>query len=1163
MTAIRDKDKMNMDYLFNRIDQNPYGNTNFNVDLGNAFAEYNANKNSIENPNGGNGNNKGNTENSVDFKNIAGGIAGAALSTPAGNQALDKLDPIHAWADGRESALGNGLSSMGNSLFTTGASSGNPWVMLAGAGVKILGGVTNRLFGVKYNKENINTVKNNIAGMNTTANNLAKANDSSSVLDSYKTANLGFDFNNDYLGKDGAFTHKIRNLGNTLRNQQNVARGSMLHELDYSTEKAGKMQDNNVLSTSAAYGGPLAMMSDNIGAIGYGLMSDYINMKNDQVQSKNSATGYLGNLPSVFKNGGKIHIDKNKEGTFEAAAERRGISMQELADRIKANPDNYSTVLRKKANFYNNFARHKKSDGGNLIIGGNGDTLFALGGDMQSNGADYSTGLTHIDAGNTHEENPNGGVQMGIAPDGQPNLVEENETIFKDQDYVFSNRIHPTKEVLKKFHMYSKGGKLTYADVSKRLEKEAKERPNDPISQASLKDMLTMLMDAQEQQKAEEETNRAREAFNALSPEEQQQVLAQLQQSQADQINAEKQQEAAMEAQENPQDEQQEVSVDENGNPIEEQQEPTPEDIAQSNEGSIHAEGGKLGHRFDWGGDVTEKDINDYKKTVASQYGFSSIAEFNKWLEDNGVDSSDIDWVNIHNNPSSINLEITAKKNAALADALNRGYDFGVYKPNTTGYNFEPFNTILNNYNNSTFQGKVKGNYQPDNEKEFLKKYYDSKYKDVKDLEGQQFYKDYTNLLTGTTDAAKGLKFKIDNGALINIDGQKFDTDKLAILNEIRNTANRTKTNPQGDPVPVFIKNDDGTYSIANNAKDLITHYRNDGLTGAWHLTPTKIDRKKTKLNLLYDPTNNTYSEITGDIDKKWQLKHTYNYSTKNGDNTYNYYIDPSKTEKHIEAVHKPEWYRYAGLMGPILGLGMQAAGIGKPDYSNLDAALEIANSGAAQASYKPLGNYLTYRPMDIWSQENRNDANTRATDRAIVNSSSPIGTKMAGLLANGYNSQVADAGLYRQALEYNDAQRQKVGEFNRGTDQFNADAFIRTSQFNTNALNSNKQLRASLAADAARTKLDADSGWYGSMYNNIGNIFTGIGDIGRENAQYNMIADMVANRVFGTMNPDTPIAKGQGMLKYVNDDTNDDTDNTSSAARGGRLKKRKRGLTI
>ena len=452
---------------------------------------------------------------------------------------------------------------------------------------------------------------------------------------------------------------------------------------------------------------------------------------------------------------------------------------------------------------------------------------------------------------------------------------------------------------------------------------------------------------------------------------------------------------------------------------------------------------------------------------------------------------------------------------------------------------------------------------QPDNEKEFLKKYYDSKYKDVKDLEGQQFYKNYTDLLTGTTDAAKGLKFKLDNGALINIDGQKFDADKLAILNEIRNTANRTKTNPQGNPVPVFIKNDDGTYSIANNAKDLITHYRNDGLTGAWHLTPTKTDRKKATLNLLYDPTNNTYSEITGDVDKKWQLKHTYNYSTKDGDNTYNYYIDPSKTGKHIEAVHKPEWYRYAGLMGPILGLGMQAAGIGKPDYSNLDAALEIANSGAAQASYKPLGNYLTYRPMDIWSQENRNDANARATDRAIVNSSSPMGTKMAGLLANGYNNQVADAGLYRQALEYNDAQRQKIGEFNRGTDQFNADAFNRTSQFNTNALNSNKQLRASLAADAARTKLDADSSWYSSMYNNIGNIFTGIGDIGRENAQYNMIADMVANRVFGTMNPDTPIAKGQGMLKYVNNDTNDDTDNTSSAARGGRLKKRKRGLTI
>ena len=91
--------------------------------------------------------------------------------------------------------------------------------------------------------------------------------------------------------------------------------------------------------------------------------------------------------------------------------------------------DNFSPEMVKKANFAINSAHWH----------GNGGMLFALGGDMQANGADFTDGLAHVDAGNTHEENPNGGVPMGVAPDGQPNLVEEGETIWND--YVFSNRI--------------------------------------------------------------------------------------------------------------------------------------------------------------------------------------------------------------------------------------------------------------------------------------------------------------------------------------------------------------------------------------------------------------------------------------------------------------------------------------------------------------------------------------------------------------------------------------------------------------------------------------------------------------------------------------------------------------------------------------------------
>ena len=1143
MSAIRDKDKMNMDYLFNKIDQNPYGNTNFNVDLGNAFAEYNANKNSIENPNGNNGGKGDDKGNSVDFGNIARGMAGAALSTPAGNQALDKLDPIYAWAGGRESALGNGLSSMGKGLFTAGASSGNPWVMLAGAGVKILGGLTNTFFGSKLNKDNINTVKNNISGMKTAANSLAAATDTSSIMDSWKRANMGFNFTNNFIGKDGYFTHKVRNLANSFRNQQNVARGSMMHELSYSADKANKLQSDDIASRSAAYGGPLNMLSDNMGATEYGLMSDYMTMRNNQAQSKNSATGYLGNLPNMFDKGGSIHIDKNKEGTFEAAAERRGISMQELADRIKANPDNYFTVLRKKANSYNNFARHKKSDGGNLLIGNNGDTLFALGGDMQTNGGDYSDGLKEINAGKSHEENPYQGVQMGVAPDGSPNLVEEGETIFDDEDYVFSNRIHPKKEVLKKFHMYSKGGKLTYADVSKRLEKEAKERPNDPISKASLKDMLTMLMDAQEQQKAEEEAKEAKKAFEALSPEEQKAVLGQIAQQQQAQDNAEQQA--------NPQEEQ-EVPVDENGNPIEQTEEmPNQEDIAQNDEGSMSAYGGKI-NKFDKGG--------SFKDKLISALGFSTLSDFNKWAEQNKVDLDDIDWDAIEKNPLSMNFDIIAKRNPALADALKNNYDFGAYTPSPNGYDLAAFAKALNGYTKSRKRGHTTGNYAID------KNFGLGNYKTIEDLENSEAYKNYTNALVNVANAAQGQKFKLNNGVLENIDGQNFSDANLQLLNTLYNTTQGTSTFDKGKPVPMFIDNGDGTYSIAKNAKDLLigadgkSGLRYDHKGGIFHLTPTATTRgAKVVKRVIND--DGTVEDIIGDVPTAWgKPVNTYSWNDPESSYTYNYYKRPATDtngnavdNKETKLPYKNEKWRYAGLLGPAVGLSLWSAGVGKPDLSGLDASLEIANSGAAQASYKPIGNYLTYRPMDIWAQENRNDANARATDRAIVNNNTTAGSKMAGLLANGYNSQIADANLFRQAQEYNDAQRQKVAEFNRGTNMFNAEAYDETSKTNAKLQNENAQFRANLAAQIANQKMNADSQWYSALYGNIGELANGLSEYGRENAQYNMIAAMANNDVFGT--PASEWGHYSGTKKDVRTPKN-------KASKGGKLKRRK-GLTF
>lgn len=112
---------------------------------------------------------------------------------------------------------------------------------------------------------------------------------------------------------------------------------------------------------------------------------------------------------------------------------------------------------------------------------------------------DFNNGVTFIENGGTHEQNPLGGVPVSIAEDGLPNLVEEGETIYKD--YVFSDRLKPTEKTKERLKL--KGD--TFSDVFKYAQKESSERPNDPISQDYVDYIAMELMMDQEQQKAKKE----------------------------------------------------------------------------------------------------------------------------------------------------------------------------------------------------------------------------------------------------------------------------------------------------------------------------------------------------------------------------------------------------------------------------------------------------------------------------------------------------------------------------------------------------------------------------------------------------------------------------------------------------------------------------------
>ena len=760
------------------------------------------------------------------------------------------------------------------------------------------------------------------------------------------------------------------------------------------------------------------------------------------------------------------------------------------------------------------------------------NSLFALGGDIQSNGADFTTGLTRVNAGGTHEENPYEGVQMGVDGEGVPNLVEEGETVWNE--YVFSNRIEADEETKKKMHLPKKAA-ITFADISKKLEKEASERPNDPISKAALNAQMENLAEQQERQKAKEEARQAKEAFEALSPEEQkavmQQVAMQQQAAQEQQIAA--QQQAMQQPSPEEQAMMQEQAVQQ-GQPDVVEEQINPQDY------NVNAYGGKI-NRFDNGG---------RKQRFYNLMGFHTDSDYDKWLDEEQLaeaeDAYNFDTIFTDPQNNSI-VKAIAKRNPALAHSIGAGYDMGMYQPPANNpYNLAAFRTALGQYDKSKSKGNLDGNYTIDTEFGL------GNYKTIQDLENSQAYKNYTNAMLGAIDRSKGARWKIREGADANnltyddivFDGNnKFSKDDFDMLRTLRATANQTSTASKGLPVPMFIQGNDGWTSLGSDAHEMYDRLRNDHKGGVFHMSPDLLKRDAQVKNWVQDDNGN-WEEIVGDVPTDWSKTNTYQWNDPTTGYTYNYYKRPgtgdaeASTDDNGDIVpnHRNENLRYAGILGPAVGLGLQMAGVGRPDTALLDSAVSAYDrTEPGHADYETIGDYLKYRPMDIWFEQNRLNANSRATGRQIANNGTPVGTKVAGLLANDYNNQIASGDLYRKALEYNDAQRKMVGEFNKDTNKFNAEAYNRAALTNAELRARDRQYKANLAMEAAKEKMAADAGWYNSIYGNIGGLFKGIADMGKENAQWNMISDMWADGLAGTATPKTHSSRGH--LKYADDD--------------------------
>ena len=121
-----------------------------------------------------------------------------------------------------------------------------------------------------------------------------------------------------------------------------------------------------------------------------------------------------------------------------------------------------------------------------------GGRKFAAGGAMPMEQ------LTEFNEGGRHEENSLGGIPQGMNPAGQMNLVEEGETKFDAENYIYSDSLKVDKELAEAFNLSPKMVGKTFADASKMAGRKKSKREGDAIEEAANNADLENLMEAQE-----------------------------------------------------------------------------------------------------------------------------------------------------------------------------------------------------------------------------------------------------------------------------------------------------------------------------------------------------------------------------------------------------------------------------------------------------------------------------------------------------------------------------------------------------------------------------------------------------------------------------------------------------------------------------------------
>lgn len=912
---------------------------------------------------------------------LAGGLISDGYSTTAGN-------------------VMDGLSNVASAI-------PGPWGAVASAALKVGAGLTNRAFGVKWNKENIANVENNIRDLKNFQSN---AGDWDTLASNWSNAATGMDFNDSYIGKAGWFSGgKVRDKANDLRDQVASGENWVQNTLMNNATSISKQQMNNMLANYGAYGG-----------------------------------------------------------------------------------------------------------------------------ELHSQGGNFTNGIISINNGDSHENNPNEGVQIGVDPQGIPNLVEEGENIFNN--YVYSKRINVPKAVRNKYKL--RGAKnISFADASKKLSKESEERPNDPISKNGLESIMYDLAEAQEGVKAKKQA--------AITP----------------------------------------VNYAAHG-------------------GNLFTEGGFGGGRTGGGGAsgsyITYRDalnglISLFNPDAPGLRGNTTLdlpsvyGVYKEYKED-------------------LRRKLAAEDRARyaqdpfweLTNALPEYYEtfrdraFNQYGPVIPKWvKPEDYVEITNNASAS----------YPNNDYAMEIGYLPSPTAPTQNTAPTYNLGDYINMRypAGYTFPSYSGKrynwFSVDPASTGATYDDGYSTTSNSNSNRTRVTVSGTTRRPSTVQTTPDKQEEPWKYEhmLINEDGSVTPMPESDGYTPgvnfqtgqSWADGPGKKYTMQNMGRYAEDPETHTRryfyklkeapKEEAPAVDNYYMYNPaTGNYDIVEGDNPFNkvmnagyeqvrsagnktggkdfYYKAP---EIHGGVKSLPTGSRYAPIVGLAGSVITDALGVtNKPDYSDADAVLNAARlAGQYQPiRHTPIGSYLTYKPFDRDYYLNNMDATQNTAVRNIMNTSGGNrAAAQAGIMAltNNYLDKTGE--LARQAEEYNLAQKEKVYAYNRDTDKFNVANALSAAEANQKALAAANSAYFSGAASAAemrqKERLAADA----AKSANLSGLFTSLGDVGRENMAWNW-------RNFGL---NTETWGNAGTNPYANLLGNVKVAETNNAAKGGKIKRKKKGLTI